>query len=342
VSNYVSSLLLGFPVGGETLLVGFSNPRFPAQLQALTIPLLPLAMRLAPKRLWRAAFFIVASLWWMCLIGSGSRTAWISLAVAALLMLTLGRAGRHWLLTQCLLFILGLVVWLVLFYAVPGFIGIPSQLEAGRLTDFGSAVPRWSLWMLSIEAVKADPMLGVGPMHFAYTYNPIAAHPHNFWLQLAGEWGLPAAVLAICTVLAFFLRLVGTARSCADPDQREIGATLVAATASWGIETLADGNMVIPTSQAMSVVVLMLATSWLRGLSPAVGAPDNMARMTGRVFQLLAAVAIVAIASLPFTRFGDPTAREAAWRAENLGTLLLPRFWQQGWIGPDHDITARP
>jgi O-antigen ligase len=342
VSNYVSSLLLGFPVGGETLLVGFSNPRFPAQLQALTIPFLPLAMRVAPRGFWRSALCVVASLWWMCLIGSGSRTAWISLAAAGLLMLIFGRAGRHWLFTQCLFFLAGLALWLAFFYGVPSLIGIASQLESGRLTSFGSAVPRWALWLLSLESVRAHPLLGVGPMHFAYTYNPIAAHPHNFWLQLAGEWGLPAAILAACTVLAFCVRLARAARSCADADQQEVGTTLVAATAAWGVGTLADGNMVIPTSQAMSVVVLMLATTWLRGRSPAVGAPDTVARMTGRVFQLLATVAIVAIASLPFTRFGDPTGREAAWRAENLGTLLLPRFWQQGWIGPDHDITARP
>jgi O-antigen ligase len=232
-SNYVSSLLLGFPVGGETLLVGFSNPRFPAQLQALTIPLLPLALRVAPKGFWRGALCVVASLWWMCLIGSGSRTAWISLIVAALLVLTFGRASRNWLLSQCLLFLAGLALWLLLFLALPQVIGIPTQLESGRLSEFGSAVPRWSLWLLSFEAVRSHPLLGVGPMHFAYTYNPIAAHPHNFWIQLAGEWGLPAAVLAVVAVLAFFGRLVVAARRCADPVQQEVGMTLVAATETW-------------------------------------------------------------------------------------------------------------
>jgi hypothetical protein len=179
-------------------------------------------------------------------------------------------------------------------------------------------------------------------MHFAYTHNPIAAHPHNFWLQLAGEWGLPAAVLAVFVALSFFGRLVRAAHRCTDPIQQEVGVTLVAAVAAWGIGTLADGNMVVPTSQAMSVVVLMLGVAWLRGLSPVVGVPDTIAIVTGRAFNLLAILAVVVIASLPFTRFGSPTARETAWRAENPGTLLLPRFWQQGWIGPDHDTTARP
>lgn len=342
VSNYVSSLLLGFPVGGETLLVGFSNPRFPAQLQALTIPLLPLAMRAAPKGLWRGALSVVASLWWMCLIGSGSRTAWVSLVGAALLMLAFGRAGRQWLFTQCLFFLAGLALWLLLFFALPSFIGVPTELESGRLTQFGSAVPRRFLWLLSLESVRTHPLLGVGPMHFAYTYNPIAAHPHNFWLQLAGEWGLPASVLAVSVALGFFGRLAKSAYRCTDSIQQEVGVTLVAATTAWGIGTLADGNMVIPTSQAMSVVVLMLGVTWLRGLSTDVSEPRAIASAAGRILQLLAVLAILAIASLPFTHFGSPTVREAAWRAENPGVLLLPRFWQQGWIGPDHDATARP
>jgi hypothetical protein len=179
-------------------------------------------------------------------------------------------------------------------------------------------------------------------MHFAYTYNPIAAHPHNFWIQLAGEWGLPAAVLAVFAVLAFFGRLVLAVRRCADPFQQEVGLTLVAATTAWGIGTLADGNMVVPTSQAMSVVVLMLGVTWLRGQSPAVSAPNTVAVMAGWAFHLLALLAVVAVASLPFTRFGSPSAREAVWRTENPGDLFLPRFWQQGWIGPEHDTTARP
>ena len=83
MANYVSALLLDFPVGAETLLVGFSNPRFPAQLQVLTIPLLPLAMQRAPTAFWRVCLAVVAALWWMCFIGSGSRTGWIAILCAA-------------------------------------------------------------------------------------------------------------------------------------------------------------------------------------------------------------------------------------------------------------------
>jgi hypothetical protein len=94
VANYASALLLDFPVGAETLLVGFSNPRFPAQLQVLTIPLLPLAMQRAPSAFWRVCLGVVAALWWMCFIGSGSRTGWIAITFCRGRSCSLLRCGR--------------------------------------------------------------------------------------------------------------------------------------------------------------------------------------------------------------------------------------------------------
>jgi hypothetical protein len=51
--------------------------------------------------------------------------------------------------------------------------------------------------------------------------------------------------------------------------------------------------------------------------------------------------ATTVLATLPFTPFGQPTEREARWRTENPIAAFWPRFWQQGWIGPEADPTAR-
>jgi hypothetical protein len=56
---------------------------------------------------------------------------------------------------------------------------------------------------------------------------------------------------------------------------------------------------------------------------------------------MLAGTAAILL-SLPFSAFGQFEQREASWRAAHPTALLLPRFWQQGWIGPDRDATARP
>lgn len=341
LANYVSSLLLGFPVGAETLLVGFSNPRFPPQLQVLTIPLLPLAAQKAPTQFWRACLVVVASLWWMCFIGSGSRTGWIAIAAATLVVPFLALEGRRWLKWQLAFALSGALLWIVLFHALPAVLSIATTPETGRFSEFASVGARWRLWWLSVDAALAHPLLGLGPMHFAYVDNGDGAHPHNFWLQLAAEWGFPAALLLGCAALTLLWKLTRRVRSDADPSSRWLGTALLAAVVAWGVGTLSDGYMVIPTSQAMSTVVLMLAVMWLR-LGTPVPAPSTANRVTSVVMVAFAAIALVVLAALPFTDFGQPTRREQMWRAEHPGQILWPRFWQQGWIGPDADPTARP
>jgi O-antigen ligase len=192
VANYVSALLLDFPVGAETLLVGFANPRFPAQLQVLTIPLLPLAMQRAPSAFWRVCIGVVAALWWMCFIGSGSRTGWIAITFAAMAVSFFGAEGRRWLKWQLVFAVTGAMLWGLLFHGVPALLTVTAAPETGRFSDFSSVGARWKLWRISVESALAHPLLGLGPMHFAYVDNGDGAHPHNFWLQLAAEWGIPA------------------------------------------------------------------------------------------------------------------------------------------------------
>ena len=339
-ANYASALLLDFPVGAETLLVGFSNPRFPAQLQVLTIPLLPLAMQRAPTAFWRVCLAIVAALWWMCFIGSGSRTGWIAILFVAVVVPFLGAEGRRWFKWQLVFAASGALLWGLLFHGVPALLSVTAAPETGRFSNFVSVGARWKLWRISAESALAHPFLGLGPMHFAYVDNGDGAHPHNFWLQLAAEWGIPAALLIGAVVVGFFVRLLRAARVEADPAMKRVGVAMVAAVLAWGIGTLSDGYMVVPTSQVMSTAVLMLAVMWLRMCSPSV-APSPKRRFIPIVWTIFCAIALTVLALLPATEFGQPTRREQVWRAEHPGAWMWPRFWQQGWIGPDNDPTAR-
>ena len=341
-ANYLSASMLGFPVGSETLLVGFSNPRFPAQLQTLTIPLLPLAFILAPSRFWRGALSVVAVLWWMCLIGSGSRTAWIAVAAVTALVSFFGAEGRRTVRLQAFFALGGALLWALFFHLLPSALSLSAVTETGRFSNFASVGSRWTLWRISLDFAIGEPLFGIGPMHFAYENNGEGAHPHNFWLQLAAEWGFVAAVLVGSTAVAFFIRLFGACRREPDSLKRTSGLAILAAVGAWSIGTLVDGFMVVPTSQTMSAVVLMLGVMWLRVQSVAAepGRAEPMA-FWRIVATSLCVVALALVAVLPFTGFGRPGPREAAWRAEHPGAGMLPRFWQQGWIGPGDDPTAR-
>jgi putative inorganic carbon (hco3(-)) transporter len=217
---------------------------------------------------------------------------------------------------------------------------VTAAPETGRFSDFSSVGARWKLWRISVESALAHPFLGLGPMHFAYVDNGDGAHPHNFWLQLAAEWGIPAALLIGAVTVGFFVRLWRTARVEADPTMKRIGVAMVAVVLAWGVGTMSDGYMVIPTSQVMSTAVLMLAVMWLRLASPSI-APSPKGRLIPAIWTIFCAIALTALALLPTTEFGQPTRREQAWRAEHPGGFMWPRFWQQGWIGPNNDPTAR-
>jgi O-antigen ligase len=276
----------------------------------------------------------------MCFIGSGSRTGWIAVTLAAVIVAFFGAEGRRWLKWQLVFAACGALLWGLLFHGLPALLSMKAASETGRFSDFASVGARWKLWRISVESALAHPFLGLGPMHFAYVDNGNGAHPHNFWLQLAAEWGIPAALLVGAVAAGFFVRLWGAARVESDPAMKRVGVAMVAVVLAWGIGTLADGYMVIPTSQAMSAAVLMLAVMWLRISSPTV-LPTSRGRLIPIVWTIFFAIALTVLALLPVTEFGQPTRREQAWRAEHPGGMMWPRFWQQGWIGPDNDPTAR-
>lgn len=344
LARYASAGLVGAPLGADTMLVGFSNPRFAAQLEALTLPFLPLAWRLARTRALRALVAAIAVLWWMCLIGSGSRTAWAALAVAGAVLAASGGVGRRWLAWQAVAAVAGFVAYVVLFIAVPALVGWPTELEGARVAQTSSIAARFALWRQALDAAIAAPLLGLGPMHFAYANTGDAAHPHNQWLQWAAEWGVPAtvcaAILAIALFVALWRQLVGLGRNADDADA-SLAACVLAAFVVLLVGSQADGYLVVPTSQLASTAVLVLAVHLVM---PAAVPPPAVAmttRVASAAWRIAACAALAVLVALPFTGFGHPTAREAAWRAEHPTAFLWPRFWQQGWIGPDEDPSAR-
>jgi O-antigen ligase len=330
-ANYAFAIAVGWPIGAETLLAGFSNPRFPAQLQALTLPLFPLAWRQSERVLVRAPLAIVWALWWMCLFGSGSRTGWLPALAASLVVLVCGREGRTWLLVQAMSAAAGaLLLWLA-FFVVPSVFGIEAAHETGRLSSTASIHARLALWQAAIDMAWHFPLLGVGPMHFAYSYNGLAAHPHNWWLQVAAEWGVPALIaFAVAFVvswrgLAAGIRArVGEGRSCSPERTVVIGAF-----AAWSIGILFDGYMVAPTSQLLSAAILALVVAELGEHRQSLGEPISR-RLEAWIQRGLALSALFVMASLPWSSLGDPEARETSWRRAHPGEALWPRLCEQG------------
>ena len=343
VANYISELIFGFAVGWQTLLVGFSNPRFPAHLEALTIPFMFLAWRLGPSRFWRACAVLIAVAWWTCLIGSGSRTAWLALGVALGVVAWLER-GRGFPLTrfQGICALLGGISFVVFFLLLPALLGLTSTPEVDRLSDIASMGRRAILWRHGLDEAMANPFLGVGPMHYAYSYNGEGAHPHNFWLQIAAEWGLPAAGVLLAAAILLWQRLTQVAASFrSSSEEGQTGLVLLAAFTVWIVGTQADGFMVVPTSQLASVVVLSLCATFVAMADRQCREVTQTASILHKtLWAMVMLIALSMLASLAFSPFGKSGERERSWREGRENIYFHPRFWQQGWIGPDQDVTA--
>lgn len=341
LAKYTISVVFGENPGADTFQLYLSNPRFPAQLEALTLPLAPVALHLARSVVAKRAVALVGALWWMCVFGSASRTAWIALAVGALAVLILPGRSKSWITAQAGMFSAGAAAFLLLFFVLPDLLGLRHQLESGRFESLSSFIARLELYKQSFMLFQGAPWFGWGPMHFAAVNNQIAAHPHNFWLQHLAEWG---GLSTCCVAIAVFLlgwRLMRTrVEACANQTnlQQVTVTALLAATVTWAVGCMADGYMVMPTSQALSAVVLALAVSAL----PPVLVSDRVTSIMKWGWRICTLTALSALLYVATTPFGDPLHRQRLWDAENsAGTLLAPRFWQQGWIGPDADPTAR-
>jgi hypothetical protein len=193
---------------------------------------------------------------------------------------------------------------------------------------------RFFIWDNALGLVRQHPWFGVGPMHFAHDAARFrwAAHPHDWVLQIAAEWGLPALLL-LC--VALFLGMRALVRSRAGMSSIESGNGVLSALLVSGAAVLVDGLVsgliVMPQSQLAIALYLGFAIAWVRMSSAA----DQSPRAAGGAIRLANVVVLsVALASLVAGTYvdivdvmhdGTPNA------AANRG-LRWPRLWEQGFF----------
>jgi tetratricopeptide (TPR) repeat protein len=178
---------------------------------------LPVALLIPQPRLRVAVIIGLASVAVPLTVISGSRSAWLALAVAGAVLLApaavdrLRRArvssgllsGRSWTPRRTGLTVLGLAgVVLALAFIAP------------RLTDLRSLVYRGFLWRDTIAAWSVDPVFGIGPgsMPFArqaaapaLTFPVHQPHSHDIPLGILGDAGLIGLAAALVLLVSFIL-----------------------------------------------------------------------------------------------------------------------------------------
>jgi O-antigen ligase len=328
-SRYAAMVALERAPNLDVLLLGYANPRFPSALYALLMPGVAwLAGDPRERPALRGLAFVALVLLWTVNVALGTRAIWFAFALAMPVLVLLAgwpRVARGTLVLAASAALGAGVQWL-LFSAVPAWLGLGSELPS-RLGDIASLSERGPLWTASLRLIAAHPLLGVGPMNFAALGDSFAAHPHNWVLQIAVEWGVPALAIS-CWALWRLMRAVRRRLAAIDDVAFDLPAPLAAVLVglSYG---LVDGNLVMPVSQTAFVLMLgALAGCVFAGGETAVGA--SMRASAGVVIAVLAAASMLAWFAL--TTLPRQPAIEQAWRQTSQYPYLAPRFWQQGLL----------
>jgi O-antigen ligase len=307
------------------LFPGYSNVRFLAHYLAWTLPLvtLPLFLPAVAGKAFRILVCITAALWWSIAFFNSAKGLGLSLLVSAIVIATLfrGAAAKKWFLTQLVVICLGLILYLTLDLLTT---------ETGYLTQItGSVGHRATLWSHALDHIVEHPWLGIGPLHFANHFNEIAAHPHSSLLQIAAEWGMPAAIL----FAALFLWGGGAWIKRLTPGHTPTDIALSFSLLTAAIYSLVSGVIVTPVSQVCFAIV----TGLMLGIFQATSGPGirQVSKYATRLLTLALVLIFIRFGSVLFPEVLHLARDEFVWivtHSQEGRVTLNVRFWQQGWL----------
>jgi O-antigen ligase len=334
----------GQAVSRPDLFLGYDSYRFFNHVQTAALPLAVLSAALARAQSSWPRWLGVGA-WWAAIGGFAllfatmGRGTLVGIAVATGAVLVIfGRRAFPLARTTAIAAGAGLAFFAVLFLALPLLLGVQPALHG----DFyaareGSVQVRLMLWGIALDHVRAAPWLGIGPMHYAHYPTGDASHPHNFYLQVAAEYGLPMFLLVLTIALAGARHMVGAIRACQDPGQRLCGMGLLLACLAIAVDALFSGNLVMPVSQVWSAATVGWALAWManqqrarQGSADSAAAPRWIAM--GRVVPVFLLFSQLWLAFDIWPQAVDLSAHLEETMRQFPTAVTNPRFWSHGWF----------
>lgn len=332
----VSAVVRGDPLDLFSIVPGYDNPRFLSHVQTVMLPLSAIAAGPSFRRgeFSRLAWAAMALNFVVVYFAHGRATGLALLGASLLALLLFGRAAVPLLFRLAGAAVVGLVIYLVLFIWVPSLLSEAPKSWRG-VADTNSFQERLKLWRLAIDYVAREPWLGIGPMHYAHFLNPIAAHPHNFYLQLASEWGLPM-LLGLLAWAAWALRRMTRAIAViGNNDQSTMGIALFCAVVAAAIDGIFSGNFVMPVAQVWIAFALGWAVAWTRlhARSVAGSTSAHWPRAVSSLCALFVFASQLWLCGSIAPEVADLQLHldQVSTRFSN-GAPLAARFWSTGWF----------
>lgn len=343
---YTTGLALDIPLEVGDFALPFVNIRFFNHMQTATLPLLILLCCVTARqsRL-RLLWWGLSAFWWMAMFATTGRGTLMGMVAGTIIVAVLRRRlASAYVKAVVLSAVFGLAAYFVFLVAIPYLTGGQAFGAFSYAIDRTAADPasgRSILWHRAIALIIQHPLLGVGPMHFAHNAGDlhIGAHPHDWVMQIASEWGIPA-FLCLCAALACAGRALLRAGSMLAPDDsvnQAIYSALIAGAGAILVDGLVSGLFVMPQSQLAIALFLGCAIGWCRVIAGSPAArrlPTVRVRIerTGTAILIAAAAACLVAVVWP-----DAAARYhgAELRPEqaalNTGTNW-PRLWRAGFF----------
>jgi O-antigen ligase len=311
----------------------FANIRFFNHYQTLTLPLLAGSVLAVPKRLRLAKLplFGVMVLWWALIYASNVRGTILAMIVATLGVVLLFRSkAKKWILVQLLGFLLGLGLFYLLFSTGSA----PSVVD--KVSDASTYSRRLQHWQRCLEMAWTHPLLGAGPMHFAWPpyHYAITASPHNTFMQWSAEWGVSATITISGLALWGIWSWIRQERTNFKENSIVSGGVsvgLVAAVIAGATHSMVSGLTLAPLSQML--FVLVGGWAWGRYQFRGEDDPSTDSFFWAHIILCALLASSVLVVGNSFRDLASATERRVAFMNSVERNKLSPRYWTQGYIG---------
>ncbi|WP_343602000.1 O-antigen ligase family protein [Roseateles sp.] len=319
------------------LTTGFDNARFLNHAQTVALPLVGVVAASADRARWlRITAFVALVCGGAILTLYLARSSILALLIGAIVMYCVfGRKIRAYVsaMTAGLALgsiLLGISWWLWIRAAVGS--NMTDSLMAIHFRDY--------LNFRALDMWLASPWFGVGPMHFSHAVNPIAAHAHDFFVQVLAEYGAPAACLLAWLVGREVRPMIAALRRY-HATEPTLAAGLCVASVAVLVDAAFSGNFVMPISQlwiALLLALLMSVKRWHESPAEEVDAFSSKAAHRAGWLAVRVALSMVMVAASasafdeglhrlpPHLETGEPM-------KQPIGEVeYSPRFWAHGWF----------
>lgn len=329
--GYATAVIVKNPLQWPLPFTGFSNVRGFNQYQLwslglITLPLMAFDLSSQIRR-W---LYIALTFWWVLLFYSASRGVLIAWLIGTIITALIYKKLAWPLLRIHLInLVTGYITYSFLFKIVP--ILNESILVTGTVLRETTS-DRIELWHKAFTLVMEAPLLGVGPMHYAW-YSSTNAHPHNSVLQLAAEFGMPATLIVLAIAgygaVAWLKQFNIHRLNVASAFDKNLTVILLFTIVTNALYSLVDGVIVMPISQVMMFVMI--------GLLVGHYAKNNMPNLINThssattKFKLIALFALLTLIILFWSTFPE-IAQGLSGDAKGFSTgqpAIGPRLWRE-------------